>query len=168
MIFYPGTHAPVQTDVAVINPCAPCRLRASRYGHRWASKTKKAEKTRKYRPNAVAMGDIFRPLIFETHGKMADEITMTLDMLASRTPMSRGLAANDMKLDLAITLARGNALAARTTIARAQRARDASRTVYPASGDNCCSHSRNRSRSNNTRSCSSSSSSSAVAAAAAE
>ena len=32
---------------------------------------------------------------------------MTLDMLASRTPMDQGLAKTDMKLDLAVTLREG-------------------------------------------------------------
>ena len=59
---------------------------------------------------------------------------MTLDMLASRTPMDQGLAKTDMKLDLAVTLARGNALAARTTIAWAQRARDRGRAIHLDSG----------------------------------
>ena len=52
-------------------------------------------------------------------------------MLASRTPMDQGLAKTDMKLDLAVTLARGDALAAKTTIARAQQARDKERAIHP-------------------------------------
>ena len=75
---------------------------------------------------------MFRPLIFETHGKFSEEVDTTLEMLASRTSMDQGLAKTDMKLDLAITLARGNALAARNTIAWAQRARDKGRALHPA------------------------------------
>ena len=88
-------------------------------------------KRRKYLHNATARGELFRPLIFETHGKISEEVDITLDMLASRTPMDQGLAKTDMKLDLAVTLAKGNALAARTTIAWAQRARDKGRAVHP-------------------------------------
>jgi len=62
---------------------------------------------------------------------MGEEIDLLLDLLASQTPTSRGLAVTDMKLRLATTLAKGNALAARTTIARAQRARDTTRAVHP-------------------------------------
>ena len=69
---------------------------------------------------------------FETHGKISDEVDTTLEMLAARTPMDRGLAKTDMKYDLAVTLARGNAHAAATTIACAQRARDRGRAIHPA------------------------------------
>ena len=134
VIFYPGVHEPVQTDVTVINPCAPFRL--ANGGHKWATKAQKARKKLKYHANAKARGDIFRPLVFETHGKMSEEIGLTLDMLASSTPTDRGLAVHDMKLDLAVTLARGNALAAKTTIARAQRARERRRAIHPLPAHN--------------------------------
>ena len=45
--------------------------------------------------------------------------------------MDQGLAKTDMKLDLAVTLAKGNALAARSTIAWAQRAQDRGRALHP-------------------------------------
>jgi len=131
VIFYTGTQEPVQTDITVINPCAPFRLQKSSRAHLWATKTQRSKKNLKYRAKARERGDTFKPLVFETHGKMDKDIDTLLEMLASRTPMDRGLAVTDMKLDLAITLARGNALAARTTIARAQRARDFSRAAHP-------------------------------------
>jgi len=133
VIFYPGTHAPIQTDVTVINPCAPSRIGedGSKRGHRWATTQQKAKKNLKYLAKATAKGDLFKPLVLETHGKMGEEIDLLLDLLASQTPTSRGLAVTDMKLRLATTLAKGNALAARTTIARAQRARDTTRAVHP-------------------------------------
>ena len=162
IIFYPGTHAPVQTDVSVINSCAPYILGHSSQGHKWATKRRKAEKNKKYRAKAVAQGDMFRPLVFETHGKMAEEVKTTLDMLASRTTMSRGLATADMRLDLAITLARGNAVAAKTTIGRAQFARDSNRATHQMSANNS-RRSNNRSRAASAAAattCSSSSSSS--------
>jgi hypothetical protein len=129
VIFYPGVHEDVQTDITVINPCAPHRMKGG--AHKWATKSQKARKMRKYLANARARGDIFRPLVFETHGKMSEEIGLTLDMLASGTTMDRGMAVHDMKLDLAVTLARGNALAAKNTIARAQRARERRRAIHP-------------------------------------
>ena len=131
VIFYPGVHEPVQTDITVVNPCAPSILKRSRFVHLWATNQRRAVKRRKYLHNATARGELFRPLIFETHGKISEEVDITLDMLASRTPMDQGLAKTDMKLDLAVTLAKGNALAARTTIAWAQRARDKGRAVHP-------------------------------------
>lgn len=131
VIFYPGVHEPVQTDITVVNPCAPSILKRSRFAHLWATNQRRAVKRRKYLHNATARGELFRPLIFETHGKISEEVDITLDMLASRTPMDQGLAKTDMKLDLAVTLAKGNALAARTTIAWAQRARDKGRAVHP-------------------------------------
>jgi hypothetical protein len=140
VIFYPGIHEPVQTDVTVINPCAPFRLKHPS-GHTWATTRKKAEKNQKYRAKAMEIGHIFRPLVLETHGKMADEITTTLNMIASRTTMNRGMAVTDMKLDLAVTLARGNALAARTTVAWAQRARDLNRATHPVPADSGSSRS---------------------------
>ena len=48
VIFYPGTFGPVQTDITVINPCAPFRLKHHRNAHKWATTTKKREKERKY------------------------------------------------------------------------------------------------------------------------
>jgi hypothetical protein len=132
VIFYPGIHEPVQTDITVVNPCAPSILKRSREAHKWATNERRARKRLKYLQNATARGELFRPLIFETHGKISEEVDTTLDMLASRTQMDRGLAKTDMKLDLAITLARGNALAARNTIAWAQRARDKERAIHPA------------------------------------
>ena len=124
VVFYPGTHAPLQTDVTVINPCAPYILKKSTRAHNWATKTRKAEKRLKYLAAAKAKGDDFKPLVFETHGKMAEEIKDLLNMLASNTTMDRGLAVSDMQLDLAVTLARGNALAARDTIGKAEKERD--------------------------------------------
>ena len=134
VIFYPGIHEPVQTDITVVNSCAPSILKRSRLAHLYATNERRAKKRLKYLKNATARGELFRPLIFETHGKISEEVDVTLDMLASRTPMDQGLAKTDMKLDLAVTLARGNALAARTTIAWAQRARDRGRAVHPAPG----------------------------------
>ena len=97
----------------------------------WATKTRKAEKRLKYLAAAKAKGDDFKPLVFETHGKMAEEIKDLLNMLASNTTMDRGLAVSDMQLDLAVTLARGNALAARDTIGKAEKERDTQRAIHP-------------------------------------
>ena len=101
-------------------------------GHLSATKERRARKRLKYHRRAEERNEIFRPLIFETHGKISDEVDTTLDMLASQTPMDQGLAKTDMKLDLVVTLARGNALAAKSTIAWAQRARDKERAKHPA------------------------------------
>jgi hypothetical protein len=134
VIFYPGSHEPVQTDITVVNPCKASitnNCKRGRDAHMWATNERRAVKRKKYLRNATARGELFRPLIFETHGKISEEVDTTLEMLASRTSMDRGLAKTDMKLDLAVTLARGNALAARTTIAWAQRARDKSRAFHP-------------------------------------
>ena len=98
----------------------------------WASKVRRAKKRLKYLAAATARDELFRPLIFEAHGKISDEVDTTLEMLAARTPMDRGLAKTDMKYDLVVTLARGNAHAAATTIACAQRARDRGRAIHPA------------------------------------
>ena len=106
-------------------------LKRGREAHKWATNERRARKRLKYLHNATLRGELFRPLIFETHGKISEEVDTTLDMLASRTTMDKGLAKTDMKLDLAITLARGNALAARNTIAWAQRARDKARAIHP-------------------------------------
>jgi hypothetical protein len=131
IVFYPVPHAALQTDVTVINPCAPSRLQRSTQAHQWASKEQKSRKNRRYLDNAKQQGQRFEPLVFETHGKMADEVKELLDTLASRTPTHKGLAVRDMQLDLAITLARGNALMAKTTVARAQRYRDIARARHP-------------------------------------
>ena len=130
VIFYPGIHEPVQTDITVVNSCAPSIIKRSKRAHLYATNERRAKKRLKYLRNATARGELFRPLIFETHGKISEEVDVTLDMQASRTPMAKP----DMKLDLAVTLARGNALAARTTIAWAQRARDRGRAIHPDSG----------------------------------
>ena len=63
---------------------------------------------------------------------MAEEIKDLLNMLASNTTMDRGLAVSDMQLDLAVTLARGNALAARDTIGKAEKERDTQRAIPTA------------------------------------
>ena len=131
VIFYPGAHEPVQTDITVVNSCAPYVLKKSRFAHKWATNERRAKKRQKYLQKATARGELFRPLIFETHGKISEEVDLTLDMLASRTSMDQGLAKTDMKLDLAVTLAKGNALAARSTIAWAQRAQDRGRALHP-------------------------------------
>src|SRR6185436_1837396 len=64
--------------------------------------TKKREKERKYLTQAQAKGDSFKPLVFETHGKIDKDVYNLLEMLASRTTFDRGLAVTDMKLDLAV------------------------------------------------------------------
>ena len=124
VVFYPAPHAPVQTDVTVVNPCAPFRLKGERGGFRFATKNQKALKNRKYLARAKERGNMF----------------------ASKTPMDRGLALTDMQLDLAITLARGNARAASTTIAWAQRARDSRRALHPLSADDHSGNSSGRRR----------------------
>jgi hypothetical protein len=130
VVFYPGITAPIETDVTVINPCAPSRIK--RCGaHRWASTEAKAKKNRKYLKAARAKGNTFKPLVFETHGKIAEEVKDLLHVFAARTPGVRGLAVHDMQVDLALTLAKGNAECARSTIARAQRHRDLSRGAQP-------------------------------------
>ena len=103
VIFYPGVHEPVQTDITVVNPCAPSVLKQRGQAHLWASKVRRAKKRLKYLAAATARDELFRPLIFETHGKISDEVDTTLEMLAARTPMDRGLAKTDMKYDLAVT-----------------------------------------------------------------
>jgi hypothetical protein len=89
--------------------------------HKWATKAQKARKRRKYLANAKARGDIFRPLVFETHGKMSEEVADTLDMLAAGTTMDRGIAVTN-ETRVAVTLA-GATHWQRGTQLRARRGR---------------------------------------------
>ena len=155
IVFYPVPHAALQTDITVINPCAPCRLKRSPDAHQWASKEQKARKNRRYLANAKRQGQLFEPLVFETHGKMADEIKKLLEVLAARTPTHKGLSVRDMQLDLAITLARGNALMAKTTIAKAQRIRDIDRGRHPVGSSGGPRNDNNKSSSSSSSSSSS-------------
>ena len=92
IVFYPGICPPIQTDVTVINPCAPSWLSRSSGSHNWAIKTAMARKTKKYRASARAMGHSFTPLAFETHGKMDREVKNLLLRFAARTSGSRGMS----------------------------------------------------------------------------
>ena len=53
IVFYPGICPPIQTDVTVINPCAPSWLSRSSGSHNWAIKTAMARKPRSTAPAPV-------------------------------------------------------------------------------------------------------------------
>ena len=66
---------------------------------------------------------------------MDREVKNLLLRFAARTSGSRGMSVFDMQTDLALTLVRGNTLAATRTIARAQRVRDIARGRQPVPPD---------------------------------
>ena len=127
IIFYGGVK-PLETDVTVVNPCAPSRVKRTAKRPHYAIETANAIKRRRYDVQALARNNDFAPLAFETHGAMGDEVHKLLQTLAAKTRGVQGWAAKDMALDLAVTLAKGNALCASLTIARAQRQQDQLRT----------------------------------------
>ena len=128
IVFYFGADT-LETDVTVVNPCAPTRLlhTLSKPGAALAARCK--EKNRKYLENAQQRGHQFSPLGFETHGRFGQPLLNLLTRLAGNTPDHVGIAVADMVLDLAVSLVRGNALCARRTFARALRFRDLTRSV---------------------------------------
>jgi hypothetical protein len=128
IVFYFGTET-WETDVTVVNPCAPTRLlmTLSKPGAALAARCR--EKDRKYLAGAKERGHNFSPLGFETHGRLGQPLLDLLAKLAGNTPDHVGYAVADMVLDLSLTLVRGNALCARRTVARALRFRDQTRRV---------------------------------------
>lgn len=131
LIIYTGTGKPTDADVTVVNPCAPHRVEGNRRGWRTATTEAKNRKNHKYVPLAERLGHTFTPLVFETHGNIATEVSDLLHQFAAHTPGARGLAVRDMMMDLAITLAKGNAECARVTIARSLRKQERARTIQP-------------------------------------
>ena len=128
IVFYFGTDT-LETDVTVVNPCAPSRLMQtlSKPGSALAFRCR--EKNKKYLVSAQSRGHSFAPLGFETHGRFDQPLIDLLAKFASNTPDHVGYAVADMALDLSLTLVRGNALCARRTFARALRFRDQTRSV---------------------------------------
>jgi len=122
-VFYPGGEVH-ETDITVVDPCSAGYLGQNKGNVKLTTKKAYEEKQRKYLEGAKARGHTFTPLVFETHGKMHDDVKTLLEMFASNTIGRSGLAVRDMALDLQITLARGNAICARNAIARSQRHQD--------------------------------------------
>ena len=117
MMFYFGTST-LEVDITVTNPISPTRWQRGQCAIA-GSALRKAEqrKRNKYEMQANTRGHHFAPLAFETHGRAV--------LQASGADKRRGgLSATDMMLDLQMTLAKGNAECARTTIARAQACQD--------------------------------------------
>ena len=123
IIFY-GGEKPLETDITVVNPCAPSRIKRTARDPHCAIGDANAIKRRRYDARALARNNEFSPLAFETHGAMGGEVHKLLQTLAAKTRGVQGLAARDMALDLAVTLVKGNALCASLTMGRAQRLQD--------------------------------------------
>jgi hypothetical protein len=117
IIFHFGAHRPLETDVTVVNPCAPSKLNRKRPAGEEAGQAKR----RKYEQQAEQRGHRFAPLAFETHGEMSDDVISLIGQFAANTPSGVGYAATAMQMDLALTLVRGNAHSAQRVIARASR-----------------------------------------------
>ena len=128
IVFYFGAET-WETDVTVVNPCAPTRLLLTLNKPGAALAARCREKNRKYLPGATSRSHSFFPLGFETHGRLGQPLLDLLTKFAGNTPDHVGYAVADMALDLSLTLVRGNALCARRTMARALRFRDQSRRV---------------------------------------
>ena len=117
---------PLETDVTVVNPCAPSKLLQTLARADSAMQARCNVKNNKYLLNAHERGNDFVPFGFETHGRFTKQVVDLLTKLAGNTPDNIGHAVSDMTLDL--SLVRGNALCARRTIARALRFRDLTRS----------------------------------------
>jgi hypothetical protein len=124
IVFYQGISRPLETDITVVNPCCPSKLQRTLKKTGFALREAGREKVRRYAEQAEKRTHEFAPLAFETHGAMGEEVGVLLRKLAANTPDTQGHGARSMALDLAITLARGNAACARSTVARAFRNRD--------------------------------------------
>jgi hypothetical protein len=127
VIFY-FAPKPLETDVTVVNPCAPSRILQTLSKAGSAVRMRCDAKNKKYLEPARERGHEFAPLGFETHGRFTKQVVNLLTKLAGNTPDNIGHAVSDMILDLSLTLVRGNALCARRTIARALRFRDLTRS----------------------------------------
>ena len=115
---------PLETDVTVVNPCAPSWLQQTLIKAGTALHSQCQKKCKKYLDSALLRAHDFAPLGFETHGRFSQHVLDLLAKLASNTPDNVGYAIADMTLDLSLTLVRGNALCARRTLRHALRARD--------------------------------------------
>jgi hypothetical protein len=131
VVFFPAVDdlKPIETDVTIVNPCAPHRLQSGEY--KYTTNRAKARKIKKYLTSARAQDHNFLPLCFETHGNIDSDVKDLLHIFASRTPGVQGLAVRDMQVDLAVALARGNAECARILIGSAQYKQDMDRAVQP-------------------------------------
>lgn len=127
VVFYFSPKA-LETDVTVVNPCAPSKLMQTLSKPGSALRTRCEDKNRKYLAQARERGNDFAPLGFETHGRFGQPVLCLLTRLAGNTPDNLGHSVAEMSLDLSLTLVRGNALCARRTIARALRFRDQTRS----------------------------------------
>jgi hypothetical protein len=133
VVFYFGRGPALETDVTVVNPTAPSYLRRSAIPvGGGALLVAEKRKEAKYGDRARARGRDFCPLAFETHGRAGKDVLKLLGRLASLTEGGIGLSVSDMALDLAITLAKGNARCARTVAGRAMKAQDRARGAVVA------------------------------------
>ena len=89
IIFHFGAHRPLETDVTVVNPCAPSKLNRKRPAGEEAAVAKR----RKYAQQAEQRGHRFAPLAFETHGQMSREVISLTEQLAANTPSNIGYTA---------------------------------------------------------------------------
>ena len=99
IVFYFGSET-WETDVTVVNPCAPTRLlqTLSKPGAALAARCN--DKNRKYHAEARKRGHNFSPLGFETHGRFGQPLLDLLTKFAGSTPDEVGYAVADMVLDL--------------------------------------------------------------------
>jgi len=126
IIFFQNAHKPVETDVTVVNPCAPSKLKRKQPAINEAAEAKR----RKYEQKADDRQHRFVPLAFETHGAMSPEVITLVNQFAANTPTGVGYAASTMQIDLALTLVRGNAYCAFRAIGRAGRKERLARDGY--------------------------------------
>ena len=124
VVFYSAMAPAQETDVTVVNPCAWSYIAKTAKDTRKVAKLAHAKKCSTYEEQAKERQHSFTPLVFETHGKMLDEVRKLIKSFAASTSGSSGLAVQSMVLDLAVTLVRGNALCARSAISKSQRHQD--------------------------------------------
>ena len=84
IVFYFGADT-LETDVTVVNPCAPSRLQQTLNKPGAAMQQRCNDKIGKYNRSAQERGHNFVPLGFETHGRFGQPIDL-LTRLASGTP----------------------------------------------------------------------------------
>src|SRR3954447_16072626 len=116
-----STSKALETDVTVVNPCAPSKLMHTLSKPGSALRSRCEDKNRKYLDQARLRGNDFTPLGFETHGRFGQHVLCLLTKLAGNTPDHLGHSVAEMSLDLSHPC---EAL----TIARALRFRDLTRS----------------------------------------
>ena len=113
IVFHSGVAKSQETDITVVNPCAGSYIVKTKRNSSKAAEDVHARKCRKYLERATQRGHSFTPLVFETHGRMHEDVRTLLHTFAANTVGRSGLAVRDMALDLALTLVRSNAMRSR-------------------------------------------------------